>query len=167
MQLQYLLQKGYKWIFPGANSLFIDRGDGMLNNYDFGSLTMSHAFYPVCGTGVLGRRHGVSKDMDVDIFALEVMKYDGKGIYRQLPLRRVHTRSRMAQRLFCQRARLVRPRLQHLHVQRKYPPPSQASIISPETLSQYSFGRRFQTHDFCSTCGVAVHLIKLDIGEAR
>jgi len=48
-----------------------------------------------------------------------------------------------------------------------YPPPSQVSIAGEESLSSYSFGRKFQTHDFCSICGVAVRLDKLDIGEKR
>lgn len=62
-------KKGYKWISPGANGFFIDRGEGTLKNYDFGQLTISHAFCPTCGTGVLLQRHGAAKEKE---FAINV-----------------------------------------------------------------------------------------------
>ena len=48
-----------------------------------------------------------------------------------------------------------------------YPTPDQVSITNEAGLTSYSFGRKFQTHDFCSTCGVAIRLKKLDVGEER
>lgn len=69
-------KKGYKWIFPGADSFFIERGEGTLTNYDFGPLTMSHAFCGNCGTGVFGQRHGVSKDQE---FAINVRSPTARG----------------------------------------------------------------------------------------
>jgi len=53
-------KKGYKWVFPGDIGKFtVERGEGTLKDYEFGPVTMSHRFCPKCGTGVMGKRHGV------------------------------------------------------------------------------------------------------------
>jgi hypothetical protein len=49
-----------------------------------------------------------------------------------------------------------------------YPSQSQVAISDPtNALTSYQFGRKFVSHDFCSKCGVAIQLRKLDIGEIR
>lgn len=35
-------KKGYKWVFPGADVLTIDKGEGTLKDYHFGQHTMAH-----------------------------------------------------------------------------------------------------------------------------
>jgi hypothetical protein len=48
-----------------------------------------------------------------------------------------------------------------------YPNKSQVSITNKDALAAYSFGRKFQNHTFCPTCGVAVSIDKLDIGPEK
>lgn len=35
-------KKGYKWVFPGADALTIEKAEGTLKDYNFGQLTMAH-----------------------------------------------------------------------------------------------------------------------------
>ena len=60
-------KKGYKWLYPGVDAFKIERGGGELKSYNFGPLTMSHKFCGVCGTGVLGQRHGIEKGEDLAV----------------------------------------------------------------------------------------------------
>lgn len=48
-----------------------------------------------------------------------------------------------------------------------YPSPSQVSVTNAESLTPYSFARKFQSHDFCPVCGIAIWLRKLDVSEER
>ena len=35
-------RKGYKWVFPGVGCFTIEKGDGSLKSYEFGSRSMLH-----------------------------------------------------------------------------------------------------------------------------
>jgi hypothetical protein len=48
-----------------------------------------------------------------------------------------------------------------------YVEPSQLSIAGTEHLTSYQFGRKFVSHEFCTTCGVAIWLNKQDVGEEK
>jgi len=60
-------KKGYKWVFPGEGGFIVDKGEGKLREYNFGPHTMSHCFCPTCGSGILGKRHGVPAAMEYGI----------------------------------------------------------------------------------------------------
>ncbi|CAG8961953.1 hypothetical protein HYFRA_00013733 [Hymenoscyphus fraxineus] len=84
-------RKGYAWVFPpeGAKNLVFEEGKGEegLRGYEFAGETTGHLFCPVCGTGVMGKRHHAEPGMDiginartledVDVWKLEVRKVDG------------------------------------------------------------------------------------------
>jgi hypothetical protein len=44
-----------------------------------------------------------------------------------------------------------------------YPHHSQVTIASKTTLSGYSFGQKYQSHDFCPVCGIAICIRKFEI----
>lgn len=60
-------KKGYRWIYPGEGAFVVDKGEETLKNYNFGPKTITHQFCPECGTGVLGRRHGVPAGQDISV----------------------------------------------------------------------------------------------------
>jgi hypothetical protein len=42
-------RKGYQWVFPGAGCFTIEKGEGTLKDYEFGSKKMEHkvsSFHP-------------------------------------------------------------------------------------------------------------------------
>ncbi|KAH8597217.1 Mss4-like protein, partial [Bisporella sp. PMI_857] len=199
-------RKGYKWLFPKESPVIVERGEGTLKEYTFGSETMSHKFCPKCGTPVLAQRKGLPAGkgiglnarslMDVDLWSLKVNQSDGAARDPQYQPHRftgenpvptieienpklytgschcgAHTLAFITngalpggkeyiQECDCSICARNGTILIYLH-------PSQVSITDEEKLALYSFGRKFQTHNFCATCGVAIWLAKLDIGEER
>lgn len=60
-------KKAYKWVFPGPDCFTIEKGDGILKEYEFGKKTMAHKFCGICGTGVQGLRHNAPPGMDIGV----------------------------------------------------------------------------------------------------
>lgn len=83
-------KRGYKWVFPGKDNFIIEKGESALTDYEFADKKMAHKFCPICGTGVMGKRHGVSPGMDIGVNArtlqdvnlwdLEVNQYKGADL---------------------------------------------------------------------------------------
>lgn len=48
-----------------------------------------------------------------------------------------------------------------------YPKKSQVTIAAKEPLSPYSFGPKFQSHDFCPVCGVSICIRKLEVAPEK
>lgn len=45
----------------------MEEGEGLLSGYEFGERSMVHLFCGVCGTAVMGRRHGLPEGEGVGI----------------------------------------------------------------------------------------------------
>jgi hypothetical protein len=82
VQLQHLFQEELQWILPKEITFCIDKGEGILKDYQFGKRAAKHKFSPQCGTGHYEERKGKVAGVnaralpDVDMFALNVIPYD-------------------------------------------------------------------------------------------
>ncbi|KAE9373063.1 hypothetical protein N431DRAFT_373259 [Stipitochalara longipes BDJ] len=76
-------KKGYKWLYPSNGNFTVEKGEGSLQDYEFGSREMVHKFCPTCGTGIMRQRHNRTDIavnaralQDVDLWSMKVCKYD-------------------------------------------------------------------------------------------
>ncbi|KUJ17179.1 uncharacterized protein LY89DRAFT_685108 [Mollisia scopiformis] len=195
-------RKGYKWAFPGEGPFTIERGGGDLKEYEFGVKSMVHKFCGVCGIGIGGSRHAappgqqlginVRTLQDVDLWALEVNKYDGCAIAPAYeapkykgpePTAEIENAKTYTGSCHCGAVTMALKTKEPLsggseHIQEcncsicarngtilTYPASDQVHIENKGSLTSYVFGRGFQSHEFCGICGVSVYIKKLDVSD--
>ncbi|KAE8452685.1 hypothetical protein EG329_013944 [Mollisiaceae sp. DMI_Dod_QoI] len=188
--------------YHGLGQLTLERGDEGLKDYEFAACSMAHKFCGICGTGVYGKRHGAPEGQNlglnartlqgVDLWALDVNKYDGKklppafepAVYTGLePTAELENAKVYTGACHCGEVTLALKskgllKEGDLHIQEcncsicsrngtilTYPSSDQVQISGADKLTSYIFGRRFQSHEFCSTCGVSIYIKKLDVTD--
>ncbi|KAH9221425.1 Mss4-like protein [Leptodontidium sp. 2 PMI_412] len=194
------LKKGTWWVFPGAGCLIVEKGEYHLKSYEYGPCRLVHKFCPTCGTGVYGKRKEAPEGVDiglnartlrdVDLWSLEITKYDGHALEPQYtphpydgpePTAQFENAKVYTGTCHCGAVGMAMKTAgplatsgQHIEececsicaregVILTYPSPPQIHITNASFLTSYSFGRKFRSWEFCPVCGVCIWARKHDL----